>query len=166
LLVLLYYAFSLTLFRYIIPLFLIIIPYIIKRRIRLSLNIRDVLIGIIASLVIIIPSFLLEGLHIAFPSIEVVLFHLFAIAIPEEVYFRGFLQEEIGNNIKGIVIVSLLFSFIHLPKFIFDNDSTSLLTFFPSLVMGLLYMRTSNVLPSVIFHFSANILALGIIDTY
>ncbi len=88
---------------------------------------------------------------------EVILFHLFIVSIPEEIYFRGFLQEVIGNNIKGVVMVSVLFSIIHLPKLIFDGDLSSALTFFPSLVMGYLYMKTSNILPSVIFHFTANI---------
>jgi len=63
-----------------------------------------------------------------------------------------------GNNIRGVIIVSILFSVIHLPKLIFDGDLSSVLTFFPSLVMGYLYMRTSNILPSVIFHFTANII--------
>jgi len=90
--------------------------------------------------------------------VDFILFHLFIVSLPEEIYFRGFLQEAIGNNIKGVIMVSILFSIIHLPKLIFDGDLSSALTFFPSIVMGYLYMKTSNILPSVIFHFSANIL--------
>lgn len=165
-----YYAFSLSIFKYIIPLFLVLTPYILKKRVRLSFNINDILTGLIASLIIILPSFiyqiLSEGILIRPPSLGTMVFHIFIISMPEEVYFRGFLQEGVGNNIKGIIIVSLLFSFIHLPKLVFDNDLTSVLTFFPSLIMGYLYMRTSNVLPCIIFHFSANLLALGIINTY
>ncbi|HXX80085.1 MAG TPA: CPBP family intramembrane glutamic endopeptidase [Thermodesulfovibrionales bacterium] len=92
------------------------------------------------------------------------IFQLFGVAIPEEVYFRGFLQQRLGNTLKSVLTVSLLFSFMHLPQFIFYGDRYSLLTFFPSLVMGLLYWRTSNVLPSVIFHFCSNIVFLGVYD--
>ncbi|GAB4536028.1 MAG: hypothetical protein Fur0020_03770 [Thermodesulfovibrionia bacterium] len=169
--VFLYYAFSLSIFKYIIPLFLVLTPYILKKRtdgevtVRLSLNANDLLTGLIASLIIILPTLIYQVLtdctFIRFPSIGTMLFHLFIISLPEEVYFRGFLQEGIGNNLKGIIIVSLLFSFIHLPKLFFDNDITSALTFFPSLIMGYLYMRSRNVLPSVIFHFSANMIALA-----
>lgn len=170
LMVFFYYAFSLSFLRYIIPAFLVLTPYILKKRIKLSFNTNDILTGLIASFIIILPSFvyqiLSEGIFIKPPSLGIMVFHLFIISLPEEVYFRGFLQEVIGNNIRGIIIISLLFSFIHLPKLIFDNDLTSALTFFPSLIMGYLYMRTSNVLPCIIFHFSANLLALGTINTY
>jgi len=50
---------------------------------------------------------------------------------------------------------------MHVPQLIFYGDIYSVMTFFPSLVMGFLYMRTSNVLPSIIFHFFANIVYLG-----
>jgi len=93
-----------------------------------------------------------------------VVFQLLGVAVPEEVYFRGFLQQRLGNTLREVLLVSLLFSFMHLPQFIFYGDKYSLLTFFPSLVMGLLYWRTSNVLPSTIFHFLSNIVFLGVYD--
>ncbi len=136
-----------------------------KRKIRLSFNIRDILTGLIVSIIILLPSLLYQlssgSGYILLPSTDIIIFHLFMVSLPEEVYFRGFLQESIGNNIKGVVIVSILFSIIHLPKLIFDGDLSSALTFFPSLVMGYLYMRTSNIIPCVIFHFFANLLFLN-----
>jgi membrane protease YdiL (CAAX protease family) len=95
------------------------------------------------------------------PSVSLILIQLFGISLPEEVYFRGFLQERLGNAMSGLVIVSALFSLMHVPQFIFYGDIYPILTFFPSLVMGFLYMKTSNIVPSTIFHFSANILWLG-----
>ncbi len=96
--------------------------------------------------------------------VSAVIFQLLGVSLPEEVYFRGFLQERLGNTMKGVVVVSLLFALVHLPQFVIYRDPYALLTFFPSLVMGFLYCRTSNVLPSAIFHFASNIVFLGVYD--
>ncbi len=98
----------------------------------------------------------------AFPAINTLIFQLFCISFAEEVYFRGFLQQRLGNNLTGVLVVSLLFSIMHIPQLIFYNDIHSVMTFLPSLIMGYLYMRTSNTLPSIIFHFLANIVYSGI----
>lgn len=163
-LVFVYHAFSLYLFKYLIPLFLFTIPYILQGRLNLRFRIRDILIGAIVSIIILIPFWYLfskTGKAFFFLPVSANIFQLFGISLPEEVYFRGFLQERLGNTIKGLLAVSILFAFTHLPQFIFYNDPYSLLTFFPSLVMGFLYLRTSNVLPSTIFHFLSNIVFLG-----
>jgi membrane protease YdiL (CAAX protease family) len=103
----------------------------------------------------------LTGSGFALLPITNLLFQLFGVALPEEVYFRGFLQERLGNNVRGLFIVSILFAVMHLPKFIMYADFYSAMTFFPSLVMGFLYWRTSNIIPCIIFHFMANAVFLG-----
>lgn len=123
--------------------------------------------GIVVSAAVLFPFwyfFSHPGRPFVVLSIGAVIFQLLGVAVPEEVYFRGFLQQRLGNTLKGVILVSLLFSFMHLPQFIFYGDRYSLLTFFPSLVMGLLYWRTSNVMPSAIFHFSSNLVFLGVYD--
>lgn len=159
------HAFSLKPLKYLIPLFLLTTPYLLRKRINIRFDIRDILAGVTASLIILLPLVLYQILSDRgspiLPSMDIIVLHLFLIAIPEEVYFRGVLQEVIGNNIRGVIVVSLLFSFSHLPWLIFYGDALSLLTFFPSLVMGYLYMRTSNILPSALFHFTANIIFLN-----
>jgi membrane protease YdiL (CAAX protease family) len=104
------------------------------------------------------------GRPVALLPVGALVFQLLGVSVPEEVYFRGFLQQRFGNTLWSVLVVSLLFSFMHLPQFIFYGDRYSLLTFFPSVVMGLLYFRTSNVLPSVIFHFLSNVVFLGTYD--
>jgi membrane protease YdiL (CAAX protease family) len=139
----------------------VIIPLLSGRKINIRFNYRDLMIGLIVSFIILLPSLwylMFSSSYITLPPINIIIFHLFMVSLPEEIYFRGFLQESMGNNIKDVVIVSILFSIIHLPKLIFDGDLSSALTFFPSLVMGYLYMKTSNILPSAIFHFTANII--------
>jgi membrane protease YdiL (CAAX protease family) len=120
--------------------------------------------GLLVSLALLVPFWYFmahSGKGFVMLPAAAVLYQLVGISLPEEVYFRGFLQELTGNTIKGVLGVSILFSFMHLPRFIFHGDHNALLTFFPSLVMGFLYLRTSNILPSVIFHFFSNVLFLG-----
>lgn len=159
-----YHAFSLSVIQYLIPLFLITASYTLQKRIKARFNLKDILIGLSASLVILLPfGYFLSrtGGTFTLLPLNAIIFQFFGISLPEEIYFRGLLQERLGNTMRGVVIVSALFSLMHVPQFIFYGDISSLLTFFPSLVMGYLYMKTSNVVPSTIFHFSANIVWLG-----
>lgn len=161
-----YHALSFPLVEYLIPAYLLIIPYSIDKKINLQPSVRDALIGLAASAVLLMPLYLalyMTGRSFNLISAKAVVFQLFAISLPEEVYFRGFLQERLGNNIKGLIIASILFSIMHIPQFIFHGDVYCLLTFLPSLVMGFLYMKTSNVLPSAIFHFMSNVVFLGFV---
>lgn len=96
-------------------------------------------------------------------SLSFILIQLLLIAIPEEIFFRGFLQREFGNNIKAVVLVSFLFALAHLitvcgtGKVSFSGCNQNALTFFPSLVMGYLYISTGTLWSSIAFHFLANI---------
>ena len=163
-LVFLYHAFSLSLVRYLIPLFLLLVPYLFNGRISLRFSLRDGATGVIVSVIVLLPFWYFMArtgkVFVMLPA-GTMLYQLLGISFPEEVYFRGFLQEKLGNTIKGVMIVSVLFSLMHSPRFVFYGDSYSLLTFFPSLVMGLLYWKTSNILPSLIFHCFSNIMFLG-----
>lgn len=159
-----YHAFSLHFISSFIPLLLISASYALQKKINLKFNVRDALWGIIASAAVLAPFgyiLSLTGRPFEVMSLTGMLFQLLSASFPEEVYFRGFLQERFGNNIRGIVLTSLLFSIMHLPRLIFLGDIYSVMTFFPSLMMGFLYMRTGNILPSIIFHFSANVVFLG-----
>ncbi|HWR57968.1 MAG TPA: CPBP family intramembrane glutamic endopeptidase [Thermodesulfovibrionales bacterium] len=162
-----YHASSLSLFKYLIPLFLLTIPYFLQGEINFRSSLRDGATGIVVSFILLLPLFFFfvhSGKVFALLTSSALLFQLFGISLPEEAYFRGFLQQGLGNTVKGVFVVSILFALTHLPRFIFHGDLYSLLTFFPSLVMGLLYYRTSNILPSTIFHFLSNIVFLGFCD--
>jgi membrane protease YdiL (CAAX protease family) len=159
-----YHAFSLSFVKYLIALFLVAIPGLLRKEIKLRFSAKDVLIGITISAVVLLPSWYFmshRGKTFVLLPAGALLFQVFGVAFPEEVYFRGFLQDSLGNNTKALIVVSILFSLAHLPQGIVYGDPYSLLTFFPSLVMGFLYMRTSNVLSSTIFHALANIIFLG-----
>ena len=98
---------------------------------------------------------------------SLIFIHLFLVAFPEELFFRGYLQTEFGNNYFSIVLASLLFAIAHFiticvfGSFNALSCSQSLLTFFPSLIMGYLYIKTSTLWSSVFFHFLANVVYIS-----
>ncbi len=157
------HAFHLRFFDYLVPLYLLAIPLALKGRINIVFSMRDIFLGLLVSIIVLLPFFAVfsPAKKFAPPGMGAALFQLAGVAFPEEFFFRGFLQEVIGNNLRGAVAVSLLFAVAHLPGFFFYGDLYAPLTFFPSLIMGLLYMRTSNIVPSAIFHFFSNIMYLG-----
>jgi membrane protease YdiL (CAAX protease family) len=157
------HAFPVRASAYAIPLFLTAVPVLLRRRINFSFSIRHLILGAGVSLIILAPPFVWLYTQRGFRplSLHMVMTELFLVSFPEEVFFRGFLQDILGNNVVGVVIVSLMFSLSHLPSLLFGGAVYAPLTFFPSLVMGLLYRKTSNVLPSTVFHFLANVVFLG-----
>ncbi|MCY3986652.1 MAG: CPBP family intramembrane metalloprotease [Candidatus Dadabacteria bacterium] len=99
------------------------------------------------------------------PSALLVLTHLVAIAFPEEFFFRGYIQRELGGGWGAVIAASALFAAAHfLVICVFSSGNycgQNTLTFFPSLVMGYLYMKTGTIWSSVFFHFAANIIYLS-----
>lgn len=151
-------------FDYLIPLLLVLLPIASGARINFFFSRVHIIIGLGFSAAILLPYGLIEiytGKTFEIHSIRFIAFQLFMVSIPEEVFFRGYLQQSIGNNYKGIFVTSILFSLAHLPVFLVHNDIYPLLSFFPSIIIGFLYMKTLNILPCVIFHFLSNILWAG-----
>jgi len=148
---------------YLLPVYMLTAPFVLGSRISVSFSLRHIGLGLLVSLVILGPACLILSLGRTYQFIgpAAAFSQLIMVAVPEEVFFRGFLQETFGNDLKGVLVVSLLFGVAHLPAYFFGNDVYALLTFFPSLVMGYLYMKTSNVLPSVLFHLLSNVVYQG-----
>lgn len=102
--------------------------------------------------------------------LSLLLTQLILVAVPEEFFFRGFLQERLhqawgrdGIHIWGlpltwgIVVSSVLFALVHL----ISNLSPARLTvFFPSLLFGALRERTGGITASVVYHAACNLLVL------
>jgi membrane protease YdiL (CAAX protease family) len=140
-----------------LPLLMLIFPIAVGHRVRIHFSIKDISLGCIVSAVVLLPYYLLFGGHGKTITLYIMLFQMLSVSFPEEFFFRGFLQDSMGNYFKAILWVSLLFSLAHLPRAIFLHDWISLLSFFPSLIMGWLYMKTKNILPGTVFHFLANL---------
>lgn len=101
-----------------------------------------------------------------FPTFEVpsefvflVLGHLFVVAFPEEVYFRGFLQTHFRKKhslVVALLIQSALFAAIH---FVVDFHPARLAVFFPGLVFGLLREWRGGVGAAIFYHALCNVYA-------
>lgn len=112
----------------------------------------------------------LAGLH--FPELtwklaEFCAVQLVVVALPEELFFRGFLlgllerrfpprRRVLGGGIGlALVLSALAFAVIHLPK---DGDPRALATFFPGLLFGWMRSATGSILASTLAHAASNIL--------
>jgi membrane protease YdiL (CAAX protease family) len=92
---------------------------------------------------------------------------VFVTALPEEFFYRGWLQARVkrvwpgGARIAGVVVgpafllTAALFAVGHLAIF----QASRLLVFFPALLFGWLRERTGTVVGSTLFHAGCNILA-------
>lgn len=112
----------------------------------------------------------LAGLHapeLTWKLAEFCAVQLVVVALPEELFFRGFLlglleqrfppkRRLLGGGIGwALVISALAFALIHLPK---DGDPRALATFFPGLLFGWMRSATGSILASTITHAGSNIL--------
>jgi len=91
----------------------------------------------------------------------------FAVALPEELFFRGFLlgllekrfppkRRFLGGGVGlALVLSSLAFALIHIPK---EGDPRVLATFAPALLFGWMRSATNSILASTLAHGASNIL--------
>lgn len=102
--------------------------------------------------------------------LTMLLTQLILVAVPEEFFFRGYLQERLhqawgreGIQVLGlpltwgIVVSSVLFALVHL---ISNLNVTRLAVFFPSLLFGALRERTGGISASVLYHAACNLLVM------
>jgi len=96
---------------------------------------------------------------------------MFAVALPEEVFFRGFVQRRlaawragVGGGARSFLggtvgvelpATALLFALFHLPA----RGIAGLATFFPGLLFGWAYARSGNVWAGALFHAACNLAA-------
>lgn len=100
---------------------------------------------------------------------------LLVIALPEEAFFRGFLQTQLdtffarkwrflGADLSpAIPIASLVFAVGHV---LTRPDPTRLAVFFPALVFGFLRARTKGIGTSLCFHALCNLLSGALAEGY
>ncbi len=114
------------------------------------------------------PTVTLMGLSVGQSfSIEFCVVQLIVVALPEELFFRGFLlhllerrfppkRRVLGGGIGlALVLSAAAFAIVHLPK---DGDPRALATFFPGLLFGWMRSATGSIMASTITHAGSNIL--------
>lgn len=99
-------------------------------------------------------------------TINLVLSQIVLVALPEEAFYRGFLQTRLDDAITakmslfgarvgpGLLIVSAVFAIGHL---LTVHSAARLAVFFPSLLFGWLRARTGGVGASIAFHVMCNL---------
>ncbi|APC96331.1 CPBP family intramembrane glutamic endopeptidase [Francisella frigiditurris] len=127
------------------------------------------LYGLISIVVLIPIIFVLGFAHWDFKLTKLTL--LFAVVnliftcIPEEIFWRGFVQNSIAKysgNILAVLVTSILFAVIHI---IFAGVNFAILAFIASLIYGFSYVKTKKLEVSIICHYFVN-MAQFIFVTY
>lgn len=111
-----------------------------------------------------------DALHWPAPTWKLAEFcatQLLVVALPEELFFRGFVLELLERRFPpkrrlfgggvglALVLSALAFAIVHLPK---DGDPRALATFFPGLLFGWMRSATRSILAGTFAHASSNIL--------
>ena len=84
-------------------------------------------------------------------------------ALPEEWFFRAYLQKRLGNHIAAVLIVSLLFSLMH---FITQSSAVAWLVFIPSVFFGWVYKKTDDLILVVFLHALSNLIYYIYLESY
>lgn len=107
--------------------------------------------------------------------ITLVLTHFIGVALPEEVFYRGFVQPRMRSaftrrwRVLGadvgweIPVTSAIFALGH---FAGEYDPMRLGPFFPGLVFGWMRARTGSVYGAIVFHALSNILSAFLFASY
>lgn len=92
---------------------------------------------------------------------------IFAVALPEEFFYRGFLQSSLQQKYRASVAIIITNIFFALGHFVGNLDPSRLLTFFPGLVFSWLVYRYRSLVSAILFHAVFNmvghVLALSVI---
>jgi uncharacterized protein len=109
------------------------------------------------------------------PVISDALGQLLVIALPEEAFYRGYLQTSLERELSpklsifgtrigwGLVLTSAIFAVGHLFT---DLNPARLAVFFPSLVFGFLRIRSKGIGASVAFHAMCNLFSAYLAHSY
>jgi membrane protease YdiL (CAAX protease family) len=139
---------------------------------------RSLSTGLVASLLILTPYFILYSILFGDVSINAAdgswimkwikmsLYQIFYIALPEEFFFRGYLQTRLNQLLGrpftlwggrfgwGLPVASLIFVLFHL---VFAINLWNLGVLFPALIFGWLREKTGSITASTVFHALSNI---------
>jgi membrane protease YdiL (CAAX protease family) len=109
------------------------------------------------------------------PAVDVVLGQLLGVALPEEAFYRGYLQTELdrgrGRRLRvlgaelgpGVVVSAALFAVGHVLTVL---NPARLAVFFPALVFGWLRAKTRGIGAALAFHAMCNLFAEYLAQSY
>lgn len=109
------------------------------------------------------------------PALDAVLTQVLGIAVPEEMFYRGYAQTALDDAFRrrrrvlgatlgaGIVLASVIFALGH---FVTHANAARLTVFFPSLVFGWLRAKTGGIGAAVLFHAACNLFSAYLTQGY
>jgi len=109
-----------------------------------------------------------DATHPLLGLVDLVLLHLLVVALPEEAFFRGYLQtaldDRFGKKLRllgtrfglSLILTSAVFAVGHLAT---TPQLGRLAVFFPSLLFGLLRERTGGIGAAMVLHAQCNVAA-------
>lgn len=110
-----------------------------------------------------LTNFVLFDIKFPITTLYWLIINFFFVVIPEEAFYRGFLQHEITKNlpnkagpILAILSVSLLFALIHI--FFIPNFTFITLAFIASVLYGTIFYFSKAIESSIITHFFINVI--------
>lgn len=131
-------------------------------------------IGSNTSLSLPVPHFEYRG-RLPDSMLLLVAYHLFFVAIPEEMFYRGYLQSRLQEALppktrlfgtlvgRALILTSLLFAFGHS---LVELQWWHFAIFLPSLVFGWLRNHTGDIMAGAFFHAWCNVLAVTLDTLY
>lgn len=122
---------------YLLPFVILVFPIIFLEKERFGINTVWNF-----SVLTLIPVLFLYGIEYTVS--------LFILAFAEEVFFRAYLMKNYSNLIVSIMFV--------VPHLILYTDFHSVLTFFPSIIFGYMYVKTGSLMFVTIVHTISNII--------
>lgn len=95
-------------------------------------------------------------------ALELAASQIIVVALPEEFFFRGFVQGRLAEawrspvapRVGPIVVASALFALCHV---LVQTNLSTFAVFFPGLVFGWMRARTCSILPGTLFHALCNL---------
>ena len=103
------------------------------------------------------PTVLPAALRLPPEPAMAVLSQLLVVALPEEFFFRGYLQGRLREALPLRATLLLTAALFALGHFFVTFDPGALAVFFPGLVFGLLRHYTGSVLAGTLFHAACNL---------
>jgi membrane protease YdiL (CAAX protease family) len=82
---------------------------------------------------------------------------LVVVAIPEEFFFRGYIQGRLRETFRPVPAIALSSILFGLGHFLVDYDPQRLAVAFPGVLFGILRERTGSIAPGAVFHAGCNL---------
>ncbi|BCD92415.1 CAAX amino protease [Francisella halioticida] len=119
------------------------------------------LYGLIAVLILLPISYTFSFIRYDFKLTNYTLIFIFVnlifTCIPEEIFWRGFIQTKVQTYTNPIVSVSIISSIFALIHILFAGIFFAILAFIASIIYGLAYIKTKKIEVSIICHYLVNI---------